>query len=171
MWDFRGCDMKWIILALGLAATPLMAQTPTVVAAWGENSGSLPPEYAWDYQVEFLSDGTVQATYCKGYADEAPGCATVTRKLPVAAQKTMGDAIEPYAEELLDNPPKSVGDDEIPIGGGSIAGRILLDDTYVVLERFPIAADAERVQAVLQILQDNTPSNLVKKAKNRAKQP
>lgn len=163
--------MKRIILALGLAASPAMGQTSLVVASWGEDSGSLPPEYAWDYRVEFLSNGTVQATYCKGYATEAPGCATVTKKFPEAAQKTMGDAIEPYAEELLDNPPKSVGGDEIPIGGGSIAGRVLLDGTYVVLEPFAIAADVPRVQAMLKILQDSTPAGLVKKAKNRAKQP
>ncbi len=163
--------MKRIILALGLIATPLLAQPPVVVASWGENSGSLPPEYAWDYRVAFLSDGTVQATYCKGYAEEAPGCATVTRKFPPSAQKAMGDAIEFYAEALLNNPPKSVSGDEIPIGGGSVAGRVLLDDTYVELERFPIPADAERVQAVLKILQDSTPTGLVKKAKNRAKQP
>ena len=165
--------MKTVLLSVFMATTGFaaMAQDAVVVASWGENSGSLPPEYAWDYHVKFLSDGTVQATYCKGYATEAPGCATVTKKFPEAAQKTMGDAIEPYAEDLLDNPPKSVSGDEIPIGGGSIAGRVLLDDTYVVLEPFAIAADAPRVQAVLQILQDSTPANLVKKAKNRAKQP
>ena len=163
--------MKRIALALTLAATPLTAQTPPVIASWSENSGSLPPEYAWDYRVEFLAGGVVQATYCKGYADEAPGCATVTRKFPLAAQQAMGDAIEPYAEDLLDNPPQSAADDEIPIGGESVSGRILLDGTYVSLFSFPRAEDAERVQAVLKILQDSPPANLVKKAKNKAKQP
>lgn len=165
--------MKALLLSILLASVGFaaLAEDPVVVASWGANSGSLPPEYAWDYRVEFLGDGTVQATYCKGYATEAPGCATVTRKLPQAAQKAMGDAIEPYAEDLLDNPPKSVSDDEIPIGGGSVAGRVLLDGTYVVLEPFAIAADAPRVQAMLQILQDSTPAGLVKKAKNRARQP
>ncbi len=165
--------MRVLILSVCLAVTgfAVWAEEPVVVAAWGGNSGSLPPEYAWDYRVEFLAGGVVQATYCKGYANEAPGCATVTRKFPLAAQQAMGDAIEPYAEDLLDNPPQSAADDEIPIGGESVSGRILLDGTYVSLFSFPRAEDAERVQAVLKILQDSTPANLVKKAKNKAKQP
>ena len=165
--------MKVLILSVCLAVTgfAVWAEEPVVVAAWGENSGSLPPEYAWDYQVEFLAGGAIRATYCKGYAKEAPGCATVKRIFPPAAQQAMVDIIEPFAEDLLDNPPQQAADDEIPIGGGSVSGRILLDDTYVSLFSFPRAEDAERVQAVLKILQDSTPANLVETAKNKAKQP
>ncbi len=163
--------MKRIVLALTLAATPLMAQTPPVIASWSENSGSLPPEYAWDYRVEFLAGGTVGATYCKGYATEAPGCATVTRKLSSAAQQAMEAAIQPYAQGLLDSPPQMVTDDQIPVGGGAISGRVVLAEQTISLYAFPRPEDAERVQALLQILQKSTPPNLVKKAKNRAKQP
>lgn len=163
--------MKRFILALGLAATPLMAQTPAVIAVWGENSGSLPPEYAWHYRVEFVAGGTVQATYCKGYATKAPGCATVTRTLSLAAQKALEAAIEPYTKDLLDHPPQTMSGDEVPIGGGSVDGRLLLGQTYITLPAFARAKDAKRVQAVLQILQENTPANLVRKAENRAKQP
>lgn len=165
--------MKILLLSALLATTGFaaMAEEPVSIASWSENSGSLPPEYAWDYRVKFLPGGMVEATYCKGYAEEAPGCATVTKQLSAAAQMAMEAAIAPYAAELLANPPQMVSDDQIPIGGGSISGRVQLGETSVALYAFPRPEDAERVQAVLQILQDSTPRNLVKKAKNRAKQP
>jgi hypothetical protein len=165
--------MKILLLSLFLVTTgtAVLAETAAVIAVWSDSSGSLPPEHAWGYKVEYLADGTVRATYCKGYETEAPGCARVKRKLSAAAQKAMGDAIEPYAEDLIDNPPQSVTADEIPVGGGSIGGVIFLDETAVELPSYPRAIDAERVQAVLKILQDSTPINLVKKAQNRARKP
>ena len=165
--------MKTLALSLFLATIggAAIAETPAVIAVWSENSGSLPPEYAWEYRVEMLTGGTVQATYCKGYATEGPGCATVKRKFSAAAQKAMEDAIEPLAQDLLDNPPQQAGDDEIPIGGGSTSGRLMLGETPVILYAFPRAADVSRVQEVLKILQASTPTGLVEKAKKRAKQP
>lgn len=165
--------MKALALAVLLAMPgwAVAADTPKIIAVWSEDSGSLPPEYAWDYPVEYLAGGAVQATYCKGYAEEAPGCATVTSHLSTATQTAMQTAIAPFAANLLAQPPQPAGDDAIPIGGGSVSGRVLVGETDVVLHAFPRADDAERVQAVLKILQDTTPRNLVAKARNRAKQP
>lgn len=165
--------MKTALFALLLALLPGLglAEEDPVVAIWSEDSGSLPPEYAWEYWVRFHASGMVEVEYCKGYATEAPGCATVKKNLGDDAQDAMEAEIEPYAANLIENPPQRASDDMIPIGGGSVGGWILLGETKVVLPNFAAEKDAKRVVEVLAILQKYIPKNLVKKAERRAKQP
>jgi hypothetical protein len=165
--------MKHFVIAAVLMACAgaAPAQEDPVVAIWSEDSGSLPPEYAWEYKVRFFGSGKIEVEYCKGYAEAAPGCATVQKQLDDVSLDAMEAEIEPYVAKMIEDPPQRAPDDMVPIGGGSIGGWILLGETNVVLPNFAAEKDAKRVTEVLAILQKYTPENLVKKATRWAKQP
>ncbi|NBZ88151.1 hypothetical protein [Stagnihabitans tardus] len=160
-----------IALALGAAALPALADTTDVVALWGEHSGSVAPEYAWSYTVSFQLDGLVRAEYCKGYADEAPGCATSTKQLSDAEIDALDAAVLALAEDMKAHPPKPVSPEEMAIGGGSTFGWIWLGDEKFDLPGQPRKTDAARVAAMLRVLQEHTPPRLVQKAETKAKAP
>ena len=157
-----------VILAL-LAPAPVMAEEASPFAGWGESSGSLPPEYAWEYSVTFREDRSVTVEYCKGYANEAPGCATVSRRLSKAQFAELQAALDPLAAPMAENPPQP--DPDPPIGGGAAWGWVNVAGEDIRLPAFPVDQDQARVKAVLALLQDHTPKNAVATAERRAKAP
>lgn len=160
-------------LALFACAPPAeTAETAAeTLAVWGEDSGSLPPEYAWSYTVSFLSDGMVRAEYCKGYADAAPGCATSQSRMTEGEQTAAAEAFRTVAEDLAAHPPRVVSPEDMQVGGGMAFGWILLDDRKIELPGQLHDADRARVAALVKVLQDQTPAGLVDKAKSKAKAP
>lgn len=161
--------MKAFALVCALIAGPAMAQDTDAFAVWGENSGSLPPEYAWDYTVSFYADRRGEVEYCKGYADEPPGCATARFRLSKSALAAMQAELEPLEAALAASAVDEAVD--IPIGGGSSSGRIRMNGRDLRLPAFPSEADAERVDAVMRVLRANTPNRAVRAAETKAKQP
>jgi len=157
-----------VILAL-LAPAPVMAEEASPFAGWGESSGSLPPEYAWEYSVTFREDRSVTVEYCKGNANEAPGCATVSRRLSKAQFAELHAALDPLAAPMAENPPQP--DPDPPIGGGAAWGWVNVAGEDIRLPAFPVDQDQARVKAVLALLQDHTPNNAVATAERRAKAP
>lgn len=157
-----------VILAL-LAPAPVMAEEASPFAGWGESSGSLPPEYAWEYSVTFREDRSVTVEYCKGYANEAPGCATVSRRLSKAQFAELQAALDPLAAPMSENPPQP--DPDPPIGGGAAWGWVNVAGEDIRLPAFPVDQDQARVKAILALLQDHTPKNAVASAERRAKAP
>jgi hypothetical protein len=154
---------------LVVSAMSAQAEEVSTFARWGENSGSLPPEYAWDYTVHFQDDRRVEVTYCKGYAEAAPGCATATTRLSKKKYAALIEALTPLAADLAAHPAKDAAD--IPVGGGSIYGRITLNGDDIALPAFVAEEDGARVKAVLDLLQAATPPQTILNAKSRAKQP
>jgi hypothetical protein len=132
--------------ALLLAALPLpaVAQSAEVFATYWANSGSLPPEYAWDVDVTITSDGQLVLKRCKGYETEGPACKT--RKAKVDAAKVEAIRAAVTAADIVANPPRSVED--TPVGGGSSGGTIVADGQTYILPAWPVAEDAERVSTV-----------------------
>lgn len=152
--------MKTVFLALGLALSPLalQAEDAEVLAEYWTDSGSLPPEYAWDTTVTILADGSLTLKYCTGYATEGPACKT--RDAKVSADQLA--AIRSAAQEsgLAERPAKELADDMIPIGGGTTGGQVMLDGRKIELIAFPVEADAARVGPVLQAIRDAIPERL-----------
>jgi hypothetical protein len=161
--------MKTLFLAAALTAfaLPVLAQDDPVLAIYREDSGTLPPKYAWSYEVKFHESGLVAVEYCKGYADQAPGCATGQQRLDQSDQDAMRAELAVFSAKLIEIPPQNAADDEIPIGGGSIDGWVLVNQTKVILPAFTAEKDAERVIAVLGILQKFTPQKLVEQAERQ----
>jgi hypothetical protein len=158
-----------LALAFCLAASPLLAQDTAEFAYWGENSGSLPPEYAWDYTVTFTADRKAEVRYCKGYATTAPGCATTKFRLSKRKFAALQTALAPLEADLAANPAKD--DPNPPVGGGSVYGKLSMNGHEVSLHAFPMAEDAARVGAVLDLLRENTPKTAISNAKTAAKRP
>ena len=161
--------MKRLVLLLALLAGPALAQDGDAFAAWGENSGSLPPEYAWDYSVSFFPDRHGEVEYCKGYADEAPGCAISRFRLSKKAFAAFQAALEPIEADLAAKPAEPALD--FPVGGGSFGGILRMNGRVVKLLQFPTEADAPRIAAALTVLRDNTPASAIRSAKSNARQP
>ena len=162
----------WLALALlagSALAGPALAEDGEAFARWGENSGSLPPEYAWDYSVSFFPDRRGEVEYCKGYANEAPGCAVSRFRLSKKAFAALQEALAPLEADLAAKPAVSVAD--FPVGGGSVGGMLRMNGREVKLLQFPNEADAPRVGAVLGLLRENTPASAIRSAKSKARQP
>ena len=152
--------MKTLWLAFTLALSPLAAQAQDaeVLAEYWTDSGSLPPEYAWDTNVTIFADGKLTLKHCTGYETEGPACKTRTAKVT----EDQLAAIRTAAQEsgLADKPATQVEDDMIPIGGGVSGGYVLLDGQKIDLIAFPVEADAARVRPVLQAIHDAIPERL-----------
>jgi hypothetical protein len=162
--------MKRIALLLALLApAPALAQGDSPFAGWGESSGSLPPEYAWEYTVTFHEDRSVTVDYCKGYANDAPGCATISRRLSKADLAALHAALDPLAAALAESPPQA--DPNPPIGGGASWAWVNAAGEDIRLPAFPAEPDRARVQALLALLQSYTPKAAVAAAERRAKAP
>lgn len=158
-----------LMLALLAPAAPALAEEASPFAGWGESSGSLPPEYAWEYSVTFREDRSVTVEYCKGYANEAPGCATISRRLSKSQLAALHEALDPLAAPMAENPPQP--DPDPPIGGGAAWAWVNVAGEDIRLPAFAIDQDQARVKAVLALLQDHTPKNVVATAERRAKAP
>ncbi|MGA0540341.1 hypothetical protein [Neotabrizicola sp. VNH66] len=156
-------------LFLALVAAPALAEDASPIAVWGEDSGTLPPEYAWSYTVTFTTDRRVTVEYCKGYADTAPGCATVKKRLTKASFAAFQAELAPLALGLLEDPART--DPDPPIGGGAFFGKLNVDGEDVALPAFPVDEDKPQVDAILQVLQDYTPAGQVAAAEKQSKAP
>lgn len=152
--------MKTLCLAMTLALSPLavQAQDAEILAQYWTDSGSLPPEYAWETNVTIFADGKLTLKHCTGYETEGPACKTRNARLTkdqLAAIRTAAQA-----SGLAETPAQEVGDDMIPIGGGVSGGYVLLDGQKIALIAFPVEADAARVAPVLQAIHDAIPERL-----------
>ena len=54
---------------------------PSIIAELHARSGTVAPPFAWAWDVRFANNGAVFITYCKGYAQAEPGCATREERL------------------------------------------------------------------------------------------
>lgn len=150
-----------LVWAVVVALAPQVAGAQALVAEYWANSGSLPPEYAWDVNVTFRDDGSVAVRRCKGYATEGPGCKLGKGKVSVEVLNTIRDAAD--VAGLAKNPPQRAPDDEIPIGGGASGGAVWWQNEKIELPAYPAAKDAERVRAVLAVIHDAIPGKLRKR--------
>ena len=154
--------------ALGLTATTAVAGE--MLATYSENSGTLPPIYAWHYDVTFAADGTVNTRYCKGYGDAAPDCATRSDSLPADRLAALQAALAPIAADLAANPVAELT--EPPVGGGSTTAQIFDSaGAALLLPPFPTEADAPRTAAAIDVLRAFTPAGALNDTKSRAVQP
>lgn len=128
---------------------PLQAEElAPVFADYWTNSGSLPPEYAWETSVLIRENGQLELKHCKGYEVEGPACKLRQATVSEAAL----DAIRAAATEsvLIEKPARET---ETPmVGGGLTWGRVNLVGGTVELPSQPAEADVERVSKVLQAI-------------------
>lgn len=146
-----------IALALSLLASP--ALSAEVLAEYWANSGSLPPEYAWDVTVTIHTDGQVILTHCKGYATKPPGCKTRKGKADAAKLDAIRAAV--VEADLIAKPARA--SDEVIVGGGASAGTVTIDGEKRSLPSFPVIDDANRVGLVMQAIYAAIPTRLSKK--------
>lgn len=136
-------------LALVLALTlPAQAQDAAILAEYWTDSGSLPPEYAWDTTVTIREDGTLTLKHCKGYETEGPACKTRRAKV---AEDALAAIWKAATDSGLAKKPARETDTPI-VGGGLTGGRVILDGAEIKLISQPIEADAARVGPVLQAI-------------------
>ncbi len=150
-----------------VAEAPAEISAAEPIAQWGEDSGSLPPEYAWTYTVTFGVDHTVTARYCKGYKSTPPGCATAAALLTEEQFAALQAELTPLAANMAAHKPRET--DDIPIGGGVSFATLYQDGVKLDLPDFPREADAPRVAAAIALLKNATPAGLVDIAKSRAR--
>ena len=162
--------MKLRAATLAFALTAPAAFAGDMLASYSENSGSLPPAYAWHYDVTFAADGTVTTRYCKGYGDAAPDCADRSDTLPADRLDALKAALSPIAADLASKPVAEMT--MPPVGGGSTTAQIFdAKGTALPLPPFPIEADAARTAAAIEVLHSFTPEGAIEDAKSRAVQP
>ncbi len=135
-------------LLLALALPAQADELAPVLADYWTNSGSLPPEYAWETSVQIREDGQLELKHCKGYETEGPACKLRRAKVPEAAL----DAIRAAATEsgLVEKPARET--DTPMVGGGLTGGRVNLASGTVELPAQPADADVERVGLVLRAI-------------------
>lgn len=140
-----------LIAALLALAAPAHAQD--VLTEYWTNSGSLPPEYAWDTTVTIRSDGQLILKHCRGYETEGPACKTRRARLTEADLAAIRAAA---AESGLAEKPATKTD--TPTVGGSLTGGVVhLDGTRIDLLTDPAEADVARVAAVLAVIAATIP--------------
>ncbi len=149
--------MRWLGLAL-MAATPLAAQAEIapLFAEYSANSGSLPPEYAWDVEVVIRLDGDLTLTRCTGYETTGPACKIHTATVTPAAIDVIRAAVK---STRLDRKAARKSD-AIMVGGGSHNGAVYLNGKTIVLPAFPATADAPRVTTVMDAILAAIPADL-----------
>lgn len=140
--------LRLLALLLALALPAQADELAPVLADYWTNSGSLPPEYAWETSVLIREDGRLELKHCKGYETEGPACKLRSAQVPEAAL----DAIRAAAKEsgLIEKPARET--DTPMVGGGLTWGRVNLADGTVDLPPQPADADVERVGKVLQAI-------------------
>lgn len=131
-----------------LTATAVFAQDAPVLAEYWTDSGSLPPEYAWETTVTILDDGALTLKHCKGYETEGPACKT--RRAKVSDEALSAILAAARDSDLATNPALPT---EYPmVGGGSTSGAVYLDGAKIVLLGQPAEADISRVGKVLDAI-------------------
>ena len=137
-----------LALLLALALPAQADELAPVLADYWTNSGSLPPEYAWETSVVIREDGQMELKHCRGYETEGPACKLRRAKVSEAAL----EAIRTAASEsgLLDRPARET--DTPMVGGGLTWGRVNLAAATVDLPSQPREADVDRVGKVLQAI-------------------
>jgi hypothetical protein len=140
--------LKPLALCFALALPLQGDELAPVLADYWTNSGSLPPEYAWETSVLIRENGQLELKHCKGYEVEGPACKLRTAKVSEATL----DAIRAAATEsgLIEKPAKET--DTPMVGGGLTWGRVNLVNGTVDLPSQPADADVERVAKVLQAI-------------------
>lgn len=137
-------------------ATPTLAEDSPVLAEYRTDSGSLPPEYAWEASVILHEDGAIELKRCTGYETEGPACkARRAKAAPEALEAIRAAAI---ASGLRDEPAQMP--DAIMVGGGSIYGAVWLDGARIELPSQVRDADSARVGAVLTAIRAAIPRRL-----------
>ncbi len=138
-----------------LLALPFPASAQQFASYWA-NSGSLPPEYAWEVGVTISEDGQLVLKHCTGYETEGPACKT--RKAKVSTDQM--DAIRAAVTEadLVAKPARQTED--IPVGGGSSGGTVIIDGEKLALPAWPVEGDAKRVGKVLDAVYAAIPTRL-----------
>ncbi|MFN5997585.1 MAG: hypothetical protein ACK47C_19630 [Paracoccaceae bacterium] len=137
--------LRHLALIFALALPAQADELAPVLADYWTDSGSLPPEYAWETSVLIREDGQLELKHCKGYETEGPACKQRKAKVSDAALK----AIRVAATEsgLIKKPARET--DMPTVGGGSTWGRVNLAEGTVDLPSQPTDADVERVGKVL----------------------
>jgi hypothetical protein len=143
------------VFALTLLSVPAMAQDSLLAEYWA-NSGSLPPEYAWDVTVTVSSEGLLVLKHCKGYETEGPACKT--RKATVSPATLAAITAAAEAAGLAESPARQVED--VPVGGSAAGGAVWLDGTRYLLPAWPVEEDAARVGSVLAAVAAAIPARL-----------
>lgn len=140
--------LRPLALLLALALPAQAEELAPVLADYWTNSGSLPPEYAWETSVLIREDGQLELKHCKGYETEGPACRLRRAKVPEAAL----EAIRTAATEsgLIDRPARET--DTPMVGGGLTWGRVNLATGTVELPSQPAEPDVARVGKVLQTI-------------------
>jgi hypothetical protein len=144
------------LLLLGLLASPALAEDAPVLAEYWANSGSLPPEYAWETSVSIREDGALLLKHCKGYETEGPACKT--RKAKVAPADLEAIRLAAEASGLREAP--ALAPDAVMVGGAVTGGVVYLDGGKVVLPSDTREEDAARVAAVLRAIEAAIPARL-----------
>ena len=140
--------MLKLLALLLLTATAAIAQDAPVLAEYWTDSGSLPPEYAWETSVTILEDGRLTLKHCKGYETEGPACKTRRAKVSDDALSAILAAAQD--SDLAEHPAQQA---EYPmVGGGLTSGAVYLGGAKITLLSQPADADAARVGKVLSAI-------------------
>lgn len=142
--------LKQLALAAALATLPLaaLAEEAPILAEYWTDSGSLPPEYAWETSVTIYEDGRLELKRCKGYETEGAACKHRKAQVPEEALEAIRTAA---AESGLAETPAQKS--EFPmVGGGLTGGLVYVDGVKVPLPSQPAEADANRVGDVLRAI-------------------
>jgi hypothetical protein len=140
--------LKPLALLLALTLPAQADELAPVLADYWTNSGSLPPEYAWETSVLIREDGQLELKHCRGYEVEGPACKLRRAKV----SETALEAIRTAATEsgLIERPARET---ETPmVGGGLTWGRVNLVAGTVNLPSQPAEADVARVNKVLEAI-------------------
>ena len=66
--------LRPVAILLALTVPAGADELSPVLADYWTDSGSLPPEYAWETSVLIREDGQLELKHCKGYETEGPAC-------------------------------------------------------------------------------------------------
>lgn len=140
--------LRYLALLLALALPVQADELAPVLADYWTDSGSLPPEYAWETSILIREDGQLELKHCRGYETEGPACKLRSARVPEAAL----DAIRAASTEsgLIEKPARET--DTPMVGGGLTWGRVNLVGGTVELPSQPAEADVERVGKVLNAI-------------------
>lgn len=140
---------RWLLtVALTLAPLAARADEAGLLAEYWADSGSLPPEYAWQTNVSISTDGALTLVYCTGYETAGPACKTRKAKVDEAHRAAILAAVT--AGDFFGKPVRQA--ENHPVGGGAAGGKVYVEGQPVVLPAFPTEADAPRVAKVLEAI-------------------
>lgn len=157
-----------LIAALVALANPALGEEP-LLATLHERNGTVAPTYAWSFEVRFAVTGQVTITYCRGYAQTAPGCATVKSVVLPEAFEALTRALAPLAADLAARPPAE--NPNPPIGGGVAWAVLAHEGAVITLPAFALPEDRPRIDAVLMLLRQAVPVAAMDAAASAARAP